>query len=535
MAKQSGLIAQDLSKELVRGKQAAFQYKPIVSQDLSWLARTENERNYLESERKRKEQEDLRNQLNKIQQLGLPKEMQGYLNNSVDELVAQVRAGEIDPQSYDFRSKIAGIGGEANQLNNINTNLKTLAAEDKQVILGDEDVSTDYKNKYFAGHNTEFVPGTDIIGKYSNIQAVLQRGTEGLEFDETAANSIVNDWISRNENEIAEISKLKQQGFSGYNLISKLSQIPGVDISELEGYLNTKSDVYLRSEYARDKKAAQSAGIPIESYEDYKADRLRVFIPKQERITEQKIEADPFAKEQFKESLKGGTNLSSVFESPVPYKLPEYPDSSPTKTIATTLNLSKESTLDYQDPETGEMLKGQPTKINRLFYDPQTQQYILGFNRYKKAEGKDIPKDGKDVVIVDFGTDKGKFYLDKSEELYQRANENDLNFDALVSTIMAETKSTKPQVIARLQAIREAAAQSQIPQDEIPKIMRSGDIEVDTSGTILFNGKQTTFEELLKFAYNDKEKAIRVWSQRVPKDKVRRLNESEAAPTNPFD
>ena len=100
------------------------------------LARTENQRNYLESERKRKEQEDLRNQLNKIQQLGLPKEMQGYLNNSVDELVAQVRAGEIDPQSYDFRSKIAGIGGDAAQLSNINENLKTLAAEDKQVIFG---------------------------------------------------------------------------------------------------------------------------------------------------------------------------------------------------------------------------------------------------------------------------------------------------------------------------------------------------------------------------------------------------------------
>ena len=180
-----------------------------------------------------------------------------------------------------------------------------------RLFLGDEDVCARIK-KYILqlAFDTDYVPGTDIMGKYSNIQAELQRGTESLEFDETAANSIVNDWISRNENEIAEISKLKQQGFSGYNLISKLSQIPEVDISELEEYLNTKSDgVYLRSEYARDKKAAQSAGIPIESYEDYKADRLRVFIPKQERITEQKDRSRPICKRTIQRKFERGNKF----------------------------------------------------------------------------------------------------------------------------------------------------------------------------------------------------------------------------------
>jgi len=132
---QKGLIKQDLSKELVRGKQAAFQYKPLEDTQLAWLARTENQRNYLESERKAKEQRDLRDNLAKIQALGLPKEMQGYLNSNVEDLINKVRNGEIDPESYDFRRMIQTISGEANQLNNINENLKKLAAEDKQVIL----------------------------------------------------------------------------------------------------------------------------------------------------------------------------------------------------------------------------------------------------------------------------------------------------------------------------------------------------------------------------------------------------------------
>lgn len=469
MAKQSGVIRQDLSKELVRGKQAAFQYKPVVSQDLSWLARSQNQRNYLESERKRKEQEGLRDQLTKIQQLGLPKEMQGYLNNSVDELIEQVRAGEIDPQSYDFRSKIAGIGGEAAQLNNINENLKTLVAEDKQVILGDEDVSTDYKNKYIAGYNTDFVPGTDIMGKYSGVQAALQRGTEAIKFDETAANSIVNDWISRNENKIAEISKLKQKGFSGYNLISELSQIPGVDISELEGYLNTKSDVYLRSEYARDKKAARSAGIPIESYEDYKADRLGVFIPKQERITEQKIGADEYAKEQFKESLK---DKPSVVATAADYQLtlPKiYADADGNiafATKATTLSLSKPVNIDFVDPEAKESEQervGEPVKINRLFAldegkTGKDQRYVVEFNAYQKdlqmSQDAFEELDNTDKLLYKISSDGQYYKLDEARPLYKFIKEDDLTWNAIQSGIAKESKATGQDLVARIESIR---------------------------------------------------------------------------------
>ena len=500
----------DLSAQLVRGKQAAFQYKPIVSEDLSWLARTENERNYLESERKRKEQEDLRDKLLNIQQLGLPKEMQGYLNSQVDDVIAKVRAGEIDPlkNDYELRSAIAGIAGEANQLTTINENLKTLAKEDKQVILGDEDVSTDYKNQYFDGYKTAHEPGTDVIGKYVGIQSVLQGGTEGLDFDETAANSIVNDWISRNENKIAEISKLKQQGFSGYNLISKLSQIPGVDISELEGYLNTKSDVYLRSEYARDKKAAQSAGIPIESYEDYKADRLRVFIPKQERITEQKIEADPFAKEQFKESLKGKTNLSSVFESPVSYTIPEYGmDAPPTETLSTNLNLNKEVIMDYTDPESKEKLRGQEIKVNRLHYDPATQQYIVEGYRY--IESKEPAPQG--VPIVNLQGKKGNYYLDTENPIYIRANEDDINMDALISGIADQTKAKAGDVKQRVLGLKQAADQT---KTETPQRVTAGGITVDTKGTVKMNKVDYTFEEVVQLAQGDMVKAVQFWENR---------------------
>lgn len=518
----------DLSAQLVRGKQAAFQYKPIVSEDLSWLARTENQRNYLESQAKQKEQQDLRDQLIKIQQLGLPKEMQGYLNSQVDDLIRKVRAGEIDPQSYDFRSAIAGIGGEANQLNNINENLKTLAAEDKQIIGEDEsgnpvDLSDKMRQAYMTGFDTDYTKGTDVFGKYAGIQTAFAKAVDPIKFDDQAASTLADAWIKRNANKYKSISELQQQGYSGYDLITEVAKIDPQAIEDYRSGLESQGSVSLISEYAKAKKVAEATGVPIEDFETYKQKRLSLYMPKTEQVLKQDIETDPFTLASYKEGLKGKGSLAGIFSQPVEYKLPEYPDSSPTETIATTLNLSKESTLDYQDPNTGEMLRGQPTKINRLFYDPQTQQYILGFNRYKKAEGQTLPEG---VTIVDFGGDKGKFYLDKSEELYQRANENDLNFDALVSTIMAETKSTRPQVIARLQAIKEAASAT---QSEIPQKMRSGDIEVDTSGTVLVNNQQITFEEVLKNLNDDKDRAVRFWSLRVPADKVRRLNESEAA------
>lgn len=286
MAKQSGLIAQDLSKELVRGKQAAFQYKPIVSQDLSWLARTENQRNYLESERKRKEQEDLRNQLNKIQQLGLPKEMQGYLNNSVDELVAQVRAGEIDPQSYDFRSKIAGIGGEAVQLNNINENLKTLAAEDKQVIdfdeLGAIDRAPELKNVYFSAFETDYVPGTDIMGKYSNVQAALQRGTEAIKFDPTKLDAALKNFLDTNKE--LSVAAGKMPGVTGLALIKELTSVDPDAVNKWNTFVDESYGVDITSSYAADRRTA--GDIAIGSQEDYARTRTNPWkIDAEERVT----------------------------------------------------------------------------------------------------------------------------------------------------------------------------------------------------------------------------------------------------------
>lgn len=508
----------DLSAQLVRGKQAAFQYKPIVSEDLSWLARTENQRNYLESQAKQKEQQDLRDQLTKIQQLGLPKEMQGYLNSQVDDLIGKVRAGEIDPQSYDFRSAIAGIGGEANQLNNINTNLKTLAAEDKQVIgfddLGAKDFAPELKNQYFGAFTTDYVPGTDVMGKFSGIQAALQQGTAAIKFDPTKLDTALKNFLDRNKELSAAASKMP--GVTGLALIKELTSVDPDAVNKWNTFVDEAYGVDITSSYAADRRIAGDKAIG--SQEDYARTRTNPWkIDAEKRVTAIETKTIP----QPKTSATEGS-LAGIFSQPVSYSLPEYgADSPPTETIATTLNLSKESTLDYQDPNTGEMLRGQPTKINRLFYDPQTQQYILGFNRYKKADGQTLPEG---AIIIDsiFGGDKEKFYLDKSEELYQRANENDLNFDALVSTIMAETKTTRPQVLARLQAIKEAASAT---QSTIPQKIRSGDIEVDTSGTVLYNNKQITFDDVLKMSNNDKDRAVRFWSQRVPKDRVRKLDE----------
>lgn len=259
----------DLSAQLVRGKQAAFQYEPIVSEDLSWLARTENQRNYLESERKRKEQENLRDQLTKIQQLGLPKEMQGYLNSQVDDLIGKVRAGEIDPQSYDFRSAIAGIGGEAVQLNNINENLKTLAAEDKQVIgfdeLGAKDFAPELKNQYFGLFDTDYVKGTDVMSKAAGIQAGLQRGTEAIKFDPTKLDAALKNFLDRNEE--LSVAASKMPGVTGLALIKELTSVDPDAVNKWNTFVDEAYGVDIASSYAADRGTAGDEAIG--SMKDY--------------------------------------------------------------------------------------------------------------------------------------------------------------------------------------------------------------------------------------------------------------------------
>jgi hypothetical protein len=279
----------------------------------------------------------------------------------------------------------------------------------------------------------------------------------------------------------------------------------------------------LRSEYARDKKAAQSAGIPIESYEDYKANRLRVFIPKQERTTEQKIEADSFAKEQFKESLKGETNLSGVFESPVSYTIPEYGmDAPPTETLSTNLNLNKEVIMDYTDPESGEKLRGQEVKVNRLHYDPATQQYII--EGYKYIESKEPA--AQNLTIVNLEGKRGKYYLDTENPIYIRANEDDINMDALISGIADQTKVKAGDVKQRVSELKQAADQT---KTETPQRVTAGGITVDTKGTVKINNVDYTFEEVVQLAQGDMVKAVQFWKNRGGGES------STPVVTNPFE
>jgi hypothetical protein len=283
----------DLSAQLVRGKQAAFQYKPIVSEDLSWLARTENQRNYLESERKRKEQENLRDQLTKIQQLGLPKEMQGYLNSQVDDLIGKVRAGEIDPQSYDFRSAIAGIGGEANQLNTINGNLKTLAAQDKQVIgfddLGAKDLAPELKNQYFDAFDTDYVPGTDIMGKYSGVQSALNSGTEAVKFDPTKLDTALKNFLDRNQELSAAASKMP--GVTGLVLIKKLTSVDPDAVNKWNTFVDEAYGIDITSSYATDRRTAGDKAIG--SQEEYGKIRTNPWkIDERTRMTDFQVRED---------------------------------------------------------------------------------------------------------------------------------------------------------------------------------------------------------------------------------------------------
>ena len=307
---QKGLIKQDLSKELVRGKQAAFQYKPVEDTQLAWLARTENQRNFAESERKAKEQRDLRDNLAKIEALGLPKEMQGYLNSNVEDLINKVRNGEIDPESYDFRRMVQTISGESNQLNNINNNLKTLAAEDKQVIIDGRDVSGDYKDQYFGAFNTDYVPGTNVYDKYAGLQLGLQRGTEAIKLDENTITDLQKTFIDNNKNVGVDISAMRKNGFSNFDIIKEIQRIGGDDINSFNDFLDTRADVYLRSEYANAQKTAEQSGIPIESYDEYKKNRLIPFGLQTTQVTNAEIDTTRLEQEAKVEAARIKANAT---------------------------------------------------------------------------------------------------------------------------------------------------------------------------------------------------------------------------------
>lgn len=306
----------DLSSELLKGKSAAFQYKPVESRELSWLSMTENQRNFLESEAKRKEQQDLRDQLVKVQQLGLPKEMQGYLNSNVQNLIEQVRSGEIDPNSYDFRSKIAIISGEGAQLFAINENLKTLSTEDKMVMGRDEngdpiDLSNQLKREYFSGFDTDYQDGTDVYGKYSAIQSKLNSALKPITFDDKSVSVLTDEWIKRNAETNKTIQGLTQQGYTGYDLITELQKIDPSLIEDYKKSLDAASDVSLQMEYAKAKDIASRTGATISDYNTYKQQRLSPYTPRPVRVTDQTFDTTRFEQEE-------ATKRAQMRQSPTP-------------------------------------------------------------------------------------------------------------------------------------------------------------------------------------------------------------------------
>ena len=217
----------DLSAQLVRGKQAAFQYKPIVSQDLSWLARTENERNYLEAQAKQKEQQDLRDQLLKLQELGLAPDVQNAVNSEVSALINKVRNGEIDPKTIEFRSAVAKLKGQATLATNLYKQEIDLAKTigNNQIIEFDpvtgvpKDTKGDYIKKVGTGHGGNSLE--EILQNQSRDITQMSNSTEVQKVDSNALNSAVDSFIKRNAEFSAEAKKFP--GVSGIALIEKIS------------------------------------------------------------------------------------------------------------------------------------------------------------------------------------------------------------------------------------------------------------------------------------------------------------------------
>ena len=217
----------DLSAQLVRGKQAAFQYKPIVSEDLSWLARTENQRNYLESQAKQKEQQDLRDQLLKLQELGLAPDVQNAVNSEVSALINKVRNGEIDPNTVEFRSAVAKLKGQATLAINLYKQEIDLAKTigNNQIIEFDpvtgvpKDTKGDYIKKVGTGHGGNSLE--EILQNQSRDITQMSNSTEVQKVDSNALNSAVDSFIKRNAEFSAEAKKFP--GVSGIALIEKIS------------------------------------------------------------------------------------------------------------------------------------------------------------------------------------------------------------------------------------------------------------------------------------------------------------------------
>ena len=381
----------DLSAQLVRGKQAAFQYKPIGSEELSFAAKTAIQQQALRQKAKATQQQKYLDDIAKIQGLGLPKAIQQKISADTDQIITDIRTGKLT-NNVDIMRRIATVSGEATQYQNLVDTINPYITKEMQIVREGVDQADDTKSGYLNLYQEDY-KDQNFFEELTKSAQALAEGTKPLEFDIGAVQAGATAWLNANKSTYKDIEQYKKQGFEDYNIINEMENVSQTDLDAYTESIKDSTFASLYSQYLTDKKIIESAGNQIVDFETYQMNALEPYLPKKSRQVGQTIQQTVEGKERDKLEAKGQTELSGIFSTPKEYNLNEYKDDkSLTETVATTLNLTKETTLDYNDPYSGELLKGQPTKINRLFYDPLTQEYILGFNRYKKAEGQTLPK-----------------------------------------------------------------------------------------------------------------------------------------------
>ena len=97
---------------------------------------------------------------------------------------------------------------------------------------------------------------------------------------------------------------MRKNGFSNFDIIKEIQRIGGDDINSFNDFLDTRTDVYLRSEYANAQKTAEQSGIPIESYDEYKKNRLIPFGLQKTQVTDAEIDTTRFEQEAKVEAAR---------------------------------------------------------------------------------------------------------------------------------------------------------------------------------------------------------------------------------------
>ena len=468
----------DLSAQLVRGKQAAFEYKPIGSEELSFAAKTAIQQQALRQKAKATQQQKYLDDIAKIQGLGLPKAIQQKISADTDQIITDIRTGKLT-NNVDVMRRIATVSGEATQYQNLVDDINENITKEMQIVVDGVDLADDTKSGYLNLYQENY-KDQDLFKELTKSAQALTRGTTPLEFEVGAVQAGATAWLNANKSTYKDIEQYKKQGFEDYNIINEMENVSQTDLDAYTESIKNSTFASLYSQYLTDKKIIEGAGKQMVDFETYQINALEPYLPKKSRQVGQEIQQTAEGKERDKLAAKGQTELDSTLSQSADYELilPEgYKDANgQTKfdTKATTLSLSKPVNIDFYDPEAskgfagsksygkGQNRTGEPAKINRLFAleegkTGKDQRYVVEFNAYRKdleMSPEAFEKLSEIEQLLYKVSSSGEYYkLDESRPLYKYINEGDLTWNAIGSAIAKESKATSADASNRMKGI----------------------------------------------------------------------------------